>query len=527
MTRGRLRAVLGTILAVTALVVSGCTSSSPKPAPSPVPTTMLPAPTATPSPVSPTHPNIVFVLTDDLSWNLVQYMPHVVALQHQGMTFTNFTVTDSLCCPSRASIFTGEFPHDTHIYSNHGPFGGFLQFHRRGEEYQTFNYALAQAGYRTAMMGKYLNEYVPPIRDAVTPGGPKIANYVPPGWTTWDVAGDGYPEYGYRINENHRLVTFGHKPKDYLTTVLQGLADKEVTTASTTHRPFFLEVATFAPHKPYTPAPQDLDSYAGLQAPRNAAYDTLPRHAPTWLAGRPPLTAAENASIDKSFERRVEDVQSVDRMIGSIEQTLRDTGQAQNTVFVFGSDNGYHMGEYRLAPGKFTAFDTDVRVPLIVAGPGIPADSTNADEVENIDLAPTFEALEGVAQPATTDGHSFLPLLYGQNPVWRTLALIEHHGPVFDRNDPDSQTRAAGEPPTYEAMRSSTFTYVRYVDGSHEYYDRATDPDELDNIYASLPKARKDQLDAELDTLQNCHGATACWAAGRPQPQNATTALPR
>ena len=100
------------------------------------------------------RPNIVFVLTDDLAWNLVRYMPHVVAMQHEGETFSNYFVTDSLCCPSRASILTGRFPHDTRVFDNSPPEGGYEDFHQRGEERQTFALALQRAGYRTAMMGK-------------------------------------------------------------------------------------------------------------------------------------------------------------------------------------------------------------------------------------------------------------------------------------------------------------------------------------------------------------------------------------
>lgn len=133
------------------------------------------------------RPNIVFVLTDDLSTNLVPYMPHVQALQRAGMSFANYTVTDSLCCPSRSSIFSGRFPHNTGVFTNSGADGGFNVFHNRGEEATTFATALRNAGYRTAMMGKYLNGYQP----GDTLGG--AAPYVPPGWTEWDVAGTDIP----------------------------------------------------------------------------------------------------------------------------------------------------------------------------------------------------------------------------------------------------------------------------------------------------------------------------------------------
>ncbi len=107
------------------------------------------------------RPNIVFVLTDDLALNTVQFMPHVLEMQKQGVTFANYFVTDLLCCPSRSSIFTGRFPHDTGVFRNTGSDGGFQAFHNRHHEQMTFATALATAGYRTAMLGKYLNGYKP------------------------------------------------------------------------------------------------------------------------------------------------------------------------------------------------------------------------------------------------------------------------------------------------------------------------------------------------------------------------------
>ena len=230
-------------------------------------------------------PNIVFVLTDDLAVNLVRYMPHVQALAKAGASFDNYTVTDSLCCPSRSSVFSGRFPHDTGIFTNGGKDGGFATFHSRGEEKDTVATSLQQAGYHTGMMGKYLNGYLP----ASTLDGQD--NYVPPGWNEWDVAGNGYPEFNYNLNENHKIVHYGDQPKDYLTDVLSGKASDFITSSASAHSPFFLEVATFAPHAPYTPAPADANSFPGLTAPRGPAYDTLPTDPPTWLAGRAPLTA--------------------------------------------------------------------------------------------------------------------------------------------------------------------------------------------------------------------------------------------
>jgi N-acetylglucosamine-6-sulfatase len=494
-------------IAITALaLLAACTSGGSVVRP-------LPSGSGQPTPPSATRPNIVFVLTDDLSWNLIKYMPHVRALQRRGMTFSNYTVTDSLCCPSRASIFSGRFPHDTHIVSNTAPYGGFTRFHRFGEESNTFATSLYRAGYRTALMGKYLNGYKPadPPESSTSQGA-----WVPPGWTTWDGVGYGYPEYRYALADGHTVIHYGGKPRDYLTTVLQQRADAFVRGADRS-RPFALEVATFAPHFPYTPAPADRGRFAGIAIPRTPSFNTLPRPAPPWLRGRRKLGADDRRDIQRWWQLRVEAVQSVDRLVGSLERSVRAVGQAKDTVFVFNSDNGYHLGEHRLLSGKQTAFDTDIRVPLIIAGPGIAAGSVNPAMVQNIDLRPTFDELGGAATPADVDGRSIVALLHGRPTPWRNYALIEHHREVHTRGDPDAQDKANGPvPPSYDAIRSATSVYIRYLaSGAREYYDLAKDPDELHNLGPSLSRKKAAALDRVMNRLIHCHGRASCWHAGR------------
>ena len=194
-------------------------------------------------------------------------MPHVEKLRTQGTTFTNYLVTDSLCCPSRASIFTGCYPHNTGIFRNGGADGGFALFHTRAEESDTFATRLQSHGYLTALMGKYLNGYTPQRR---VDGKPL---YIPPGWTEWDVAGNAYAEFNYNLNENGKLVHHGSGPRSYLTDVLARRGSAFVDRASAAGKPFFLEIATFAPHLPYTSAPRDAADFPGLQAPRTPAFN--------------------------------------------------------------------------------------------------------------------------------------------------------------------------------------------------------------------------------------------------------------
>jgi len=229
--------------------------------------------------------------------------------------------------------------------------------------------------------------------------------------------------------------------------------------------------------------------------------------------------------IDNDFRKRAQSVQAVDAMIGELQQAVAAIGAADNTYFVFSSDNGYHMGEHRMMPGKMTAYDTDIHVPLIVTGPGVPAGRTVDEIVQNIDLCPTFTELGFAAAPPSVDGRSLAPLLRGDKvEEWRTVALVEHRGPIRNLADPDlpdlryaprikEAVRRAGNPTTYEAIRSATTLYVEYADGEKEYHDLVADPDELRNAYASLPDDRKAALRATLDAVQTCRGAASCGAA--------------
>jgi N-acetylglucosamine-6-sulfatase len=454
------------------------------------------------------RPNIVFVLTDDLAWNLVRYMPHVLQMQRRGETFSNYFVTDSLCCPSRASILTGRFPHDTRVFDNSPPEGGYSVFHQRGEEAQTFAVALQRAGYRTALMGKYLNGYRPRA-----PEGQGMA-YVPPGWSEWDVAGNGYPEYGYSMNSNGRVRAYGYKRADYLTDVLARKGLSFIDRSAARRQPFLLELATFAPHEPFTAAPRDAGSFPGLQAPRTPAFDVVGGNEPAWLSAFAPLAPTQVASIDRKFQKRAQAVQAVDRMIGQLESRLVADGVARNTYIVFSSDNGLHMGEHRLLPGKLTAFDTDIKVPLIVTGPGVPSGRAVRQMTENIDLCPSFEELAGAPVPASVDGRSLVSLMHGRPANgWRREILIEHHGRVLDRGDPDLPTAGSGNPPSYEAIRTPHSLYVEYATGEREYYDLHSDPFELSNVAARLSPARTRRLQRTLAAIERCHGARACWRA--------------
>jgi N-acetylglucosamine-6-sulfatase len=449
------------------------------------------------------RPNVVFILTDDLSSDLIQYMPNVQQMQREGMTFSNYFVTDSLCCPSRASIFSGRYPHNHGVLTNTPPTGGFSAF-RRGAEAETFATVLQGQGYRTALMGKYLNGYQ------------AQEHYVPPGWSNFQGSGTGYRGFNYTLSANGRVAHFGRSSRAYLTDVLRRRGKSFVSRVGRSGHPFLLELATFAPHRPATPAPRDRHGFPFIEAPRDAAFDAVPENAPRWLRGRPPLSEEQIAAMNREYRKRAQSVQAVDDLVGQVRRTLRERGLDRDTYVIFSSDNGYHMGQRRLLAGKMTAYDSDIRVPLIVVGPGVPPGSTMPALAENVDLAPTLMRLAGKTPPPWVDGHGLVSLFRGQVPqVWRDSVLIEHHHPDTPSGDPDAQTLSSGNPPSYEAVRTATELYVEYVDGEREWYDLTTDPDQLHNRYDELTQDARDALHNRLVELEACSGA-GCRRASVP-----------
>ncbi|MFI5047382.1 MAG: sulfatase-like hydrolase/transferase, partial [Acidimicrobiia bacterium] len=200
------------------------------------------------------RPNIVFVLTDDMTTSDLAWMPTTQRLiADRGVSFDESFVNDPACCPSRATMLTGKYAHNTGVYSNGGTNGGFETAHANGLEQDTFATRLQHAGYRTGLFGKYLNGYP----NGVAP------EWVPPGWTRWvsPVAGDPYSEYDYAVNVDGHVVNHGATPDDYGTTVYSRAARTFLRTSARRGKPFFAALTVYAPHLPAVPAPQDLSLF--------------------------------------------------------------------------------------------------------------------------------------------------------------------------------------------------------------------------------------------------------------------------
>jgi arylsulfatase A-like enzyme len=459
------------------------------------------APAAAAAPAQKRPPNIVYVLADDLSWDLLEHMPQVRKMQRQGMTFDQFVVADSLCCSSRATILTGQFPHNTKVLSNSRPDGGYGRFRDSRARMRSVGIAMQRAGYRTALMGKYLNEYLPDRHG------------VEPGWDEWLVTNKGYSGFGFTMLDNGKLLRFGHNPKAYLTDVL---ARRAVRFVHGGKRPFFLNVSSFAPHRPARAAPRHRWMFKDLPLPIAPGFDAQVENPPTWLGVRPPLTLELYDRLLRHHRRRARSVQALDDLIGDVRAKLKKEKLADNTYIVFGSDNGYHLGQHRLTFGKRTAFDHDVRVPLVVVGPAVPQRSVTSALTGTVDLAPTFEDWAGRKPDARRNGRSLAPFIAGTPPKrWRRALLIEHAHASVVPGDPDIQGWKMGMPNSYRALRTANITYVEYKNGDREFYDRRTDPAEVFNRAPLLTGEEQARLSAALKRYRRCKGARECWSTGQ------------
>lgn len=479
----------------------------------------------------PGAPNIVLVLTDDLDVQsgMLAYMPHLQdLLVSRGTSFPNNMVPLSLCCPSRTTILRGQYPHNTGVLGNSLPTGGFEKAYNENIEASTIATLLHGAGYRTALFGKYLNGY------------PDTAAglYIPPGWDEWysSVMGDPYGEFNYWLNENGAKVSYGSTAADYGTDVYLAKAVDFIQRASARpDQPLFLYLATYAPHAPYTPAPRHAGLFPGVTAPHFPSFNEKDvSEKPAYISSKPLLTQADITGIDSDYRMRLQSLQAVDEAIATLVSTLSATGRLANTYLVFASDNGYHMGEHRLLPGKYTPYETDIHVPLVVRGPGVPAGVQRSEYTADLDLAETFAELAGVPPLSFSDGRSLVPLLRGAPAGgWRQAFFLEEFG-TGEFDPPDVLAGTPREPldkadlattvpiPSYFGFQAPGYKYIEYKSNEKELYV-ASDPYELTNVAGKIAPSIGASLAAYLNRFNDCVG-DACRAAEAVAPPALVTA---
>ncbi|WP_440223164.1 sulfatase family protein [Dokdonella sp. MW10] len=500
-------------------------------------------------------PNLVVLMADDLDEATLDrardlgLMPHFErAFGEEGLRFTESFVTNALCCPSRATFLTGQYTH------NHGvlnithdaatPQGSFSAFDDR----EHLGVWLQRAGYRTGMIGKFLNGYgyVPP-RNCPTCDPMR---YVPPGWDAWQAMPDygerhgdpgilyagAYCMYNYTINVDGTLVTHGGADADYQTDVLARRAAAFVGGLAGDVRPFFLYLAPIAPHfELCLPAATPFE-YDVRGAPRHRgtvasdvgldrlvpSYDEIDvSDKPAWHAREyPPMRDADKDALDRGLRHRLEALRGLDDMIGTLRTALERAGRWDDTVFVFTSDNGWLNGEHR-AWGKVLPYEGSIRVPLFVRGPGIDAAQLRDGMVLNTDLAPTLLARAGGEAGVAMDGRDLAPLVASPHPVaWRRRGLVEHFRDASWA--PVSWADFAAVRTSRDDADAPSQMFVDWrvddVRVAVEHYRLMVDPWQVDSLGASLREplaTQRASLVASLAALRECGkaGRPGCAAA--------------
>jgi N-acetylglucosamine-6-sulfatase len=405
------------------------------------------------------RPNIILIVTDDQdhSRQTISKMPYLrsrdPAYGGGWYRFDNAFINNPTCCPSRATILTGQWSHHTGVEVTEGA--------PSFDDSDTIATRLDAAGYRTGFIGKY----------HLGAAGPIASTYIPPGWDEFvDHKADTRAYYNYTLNDNGTLVNYGSNPNDYSTDVLAAKALHFINRV----QPFFLEFAPRAPHNSWIPPPRYVGHYSREPVSFPPSWNEDTSDKPAWWANRPPVKADNRSG---PMRKEWETLLAVDDAIEEIQKKVQNLGLLRNTVILFMTDNGYSFGEHRWGP-KRCVYDSCAQTPLYVKYGGASGGWTFPQLVGNEDLAATLADLGGVAPPADGDGQSFAPMVESHTVPsgWDNQQLLRSANP---NRDPE-------EPPDAWAVRTSRYMYAETtVTGEKELYDLRADPYELTNVAGS------------------------------------------
>lgn len=466
-----------------------------------------------------TRPNIILIVTDDQTVAQLSEatMPNTLELLGtQGTTFTNAIATTPLCCPSRASMITGQYGHNNGVLANAA---GYQDLRDKPNVLPAW---LQRAGYRTAHVGRWLQGYK---KDRVAPG-----------WDQWFTLGESRTYFDYEASHGGEKVHFGKGRRDYVTRVLNQTALRVIRTQARRQGPFYLQLDHLAPHSdgikgedagaclhsaiPASRAPVGFET-AELPTPPSFNEEDV-SDKPSFVSSLPPLNPAQLAELERQHRCRLASLPPVDEGVRRIVDALGQVGELDNTAIAFVSDNGYFFGEHRVPNEKYLAYEEALRLPLLIRFPTdvAPPGTSVSSQVANIDLAPTILDLAGASPCAggvcrVMDGRSLVGLAQGQASAWpsdRGLAIE-----LVRKGVRPSTTL----PCSYAGVRVADQVYVEYssvpdavgqcVPGAEvEHYDLAADPFELQNLFPAQPGSPTAEAQAALSQsvaeLRDCSG---------------------
>ena len=469
-------------------------------------------------------PNVIFIYTDDQ--NLADFTPETMPktydlLVDQGTSFSDFVVATPLCCPSRVTALTGDYPHGTGVFSNRGG------YRLIDDKFNTLPVWMHNAGYKTAWVGKYLQAY------DLYEDDPYATR--PPGIDIWNATFEAR-YYDYGIADKGRKVHQASHPRNYYTSVITDYATSAIREQAKKQRPLYMTVNNLAPHfgtgnagrctDVVVPAPRDEKAYSDEKVPRTASYNEAD------ISDKPPfvpdksMTKDKVEKLDRAYGCRLASLRGVDRSVADIYDAVKRSGELANTLFVFTSDNGILQGQHRLG-GKNVPYEEGIRMPMVMlAGKNVlPGKSVGkVDELTaNIDLAPTILDLakaKPCARPGncrTMDGRSLVPLLKGEGKsAFKNRQILIEGG----------KTRSDC---LYAGVRTKDLVYLEHAeatasgcnrDAETELYDLSgkltgdPDPGQLENLTSPLVAASNDddvrkavdRLSRQTKKLRGCDG---------------------
>lgn len=366
------------------------------------------------------QPNIVFILTDDqdLHMNSLDYMPLTKKhLLDQGTFYKRHYCTTAICCPSRVSLLTGKQAHNTNVTDVNPPYGkptplpplnptnpppgGYPKFISQGFNTNYLPIWLQNAGYNTLYTGKLFNAHT-------------TTNYhspYPAGWNSSDFLLDPYTyDYLNPTYQRNRNAPVSHKG-EHTIDLLTAKALSLLSSTATSESPFFLGIAPVAPHSnvdasvltdpdvnisdikfsPPIPLKRHANLFPDIRVPRTPNFNPAEGASGTSWIRRLPRQSEENVEFNDHFYRqRLRALQGVDELVDVVVKRLEELGVLEETYIFYTTDNGFHIGQHRLQPGKECGFEEDVNVPLVVRGPGVPRGREVEVVTTHVDLAPTL-----------------------------------------------------------------------------------------------------------------------------------------
>ncbi len=489
-------------------------------------------------------PNVVVIQSDDQT--TAQFTPDVMPktfklLGDHGTSFSNYIATTALCCPSRASLLTGEYAHN-HGVLNNGRGGGYGGLRDKGNVLPVW---LQQDGYHTIHVGKFMNAYSKAVSDPAE---------VAPGWDEWQtmLSGDGR-YYGYDMSDNGRLVHKGVANRDYVGRVITRKSVQAVRKYAPYRAPFYLQVDTRAPHvargnrpgrcgggtRNPEPDPKDLDEFRKEPLPEPRSFDEAHMgDKPPYIRDQPRLTHKDEKLLRRHWSCALASLVGVDRGVGRIFNAVKKAGELRTTVFIYISDNGQFYGEHRLLNGKVLPYEEALHEPLVIRLPkryrdGAPRRPASGQPAANIDLAPTIlELAHGRPCPPggqcrVMDGRSLMPLLTRSGSWPDRRALLTEYRVSTPRS---YQTCDFAGIRTRHAIYVEHYSVVDHRTNACkqslqvERYDLKDDPQELHNVCRGGARTdcptgkRQANLERRLQALRACAGIDRRdpKVAGRP-----------